>query len=142
VKDLGLTYEPGSSSETIIAHCPNVGPLPVTMPTWSVAYLGVHMDDLASGDPSAALPPMPDVGSLLGSGSGIPGMPPLPGSQGPSSSSSEAGSGPKFRAAQWQVLGGDLYAEKEWDASASFADTGGTGSMADQGSFRLFHRPQ
>ncbi|MEO5703621.1 MAG: hypothetical protein ABIZ52_03915 [Candidatus Limnocylindrales bacterium] len=46
VGDFTLAYMPDNSTETAILKCPDAGPLPMTYPAWSIAYLGVHLSDV------------------------------------------------------------------------------------------------
>ena len=50
----------------------------------------------------------------------------------------DAGPGATYTTKVWQVKGGELFAEKEWDLSVGAGD----GLMTEEGSFKLYHRPE
>jgi hypothetical protein len=109
VVDLWLIYAPGISTETITATCPGTGTL-TTPPTsiWSNTYMGIHQSEL--GDKSE------------------------PGGSG----GQDVGPGATYTTNGWEVEGGELFAEKEWDLALG----SGAVSLTEKGSFKLYHRPQ
>jgi len=72
----------------------------------------------------------------------MPGLPQLPGGgqsqggQGGSDQSSQD-NGPTFLAKEWAVRGGELFASKQWQNSVNLTTTG-----TEEGSFKLYHKPQ
>lgn len=143
VTALHLTYDPGQSSETAVVTCRPYPPLRQSFPYWSMSYSALHVMEMGGGGSGAAA--APDLGSLL-SGFGIsslpslPGLPNLPGSGSPSQPGAEPGSsspGPTFIAKEWAVRGGELFAQKEWSLSTTGATSG-----TEEGSFKLYHKPQ
>jgi hypothetical protein len=52
--------------------------------------------------------------------------------------SEDVGEGATYTTTGWEVEGGELFAEKEWDLAVS---TEGV-SLTEEGSFKLYHRPE
>jgi hypothetical protein len=142
VEDIQLTYAPGVSTETVTATCPGTGTT-TTPPNsmWSNTYMGIHQSEVGSsgGQEASNEAPPPDIPELtieqlqaLMLSGGQPGA--LPGGLG------EAAEGPgaTFTTKGWKVKGGELFAEKEWDLSLATGDV----SLTEEGSFKLYHRPQ
>ncbi|MCJ7676631.1 MAG: hypothetical protein MUO35_02775, partial [Anaerolineales bacterium] len=150
VVDIQLTYGPGISTETIIATCPGAGTL-TTPPTsiWSNTYMGIHQSELggtggvnllatnrqsqldseaSGGQP----PPIPKLTIEQLQGLLQSGAPPE------ELSVEDAGQGATYTTKGWEVKGGELFAQKEWDLALS---TEGV-SLTEDGSFKLYHRPQ
>ncbi len=142
VEDVRLIYAPGISTETVTATCPGAGSM-TTPPNsiWSNTYLGVHRGELGGyddlpGSGEAQPPPIAEltidqIRALMQSG-GQPGA--LPGGLG----GEEAGSGATYTTKGWEVDGGEFFAEKEWELAVG----SGGASMTEEGSFKLYHRPQ
>jgi hypothetical protein len=142
VTDILLTYSPGISTETITATCPGTGTT-TTPPNsmWSNTYMGVHQDEVggsdgqaaSDGEPPPAIPELTidQLNALMQSG-GQPGA--LP----PGLEEATQGPGATYTTKGWKVKGGELFAEKEWDLAVG----SGAASLTEEGSFKLYHRPQ
>jgi hypothetical protein len=50
----------------------------------------------------------------------------------------DVGPGATYTTTGWEVEGGELFAEKEWDLSVN----SGGASLTEEGTFRLYHRPE
>jgi len=137
VTDLLLTYAPGISTETITASCNGMNFTTPPAAIWSNTYMGVHQSELggsggqeaAGGDQPPPIPKLtiPQLESLMQSGAPPSGL-----------GTEDAGPGATYTTKVWQVKGGELFAEKEWDLSIG----AGEGLMTENGSFKLYHRPQ
>ena len=113
------------------------------MHLWTLAYEALHGMEMNGSGPGDS--PAPDIGSILG-GMGISGMPNVPGlpqlpggtgqSQGGTGQTSQD-NGPTFLAKEWAVRNGELFAQKEWSLSVNQKTSG-----SEDGSFKLYHRPQ
>lgn len=127
VTDFTLFYFPGVTSESFTVQCEDQGSY--TSPPggyWSGVYLVLHqaeMDQSVSAD--ASQPAMPDLSSMM-SGAGVPLMMGMP----------QTMSGGAFVATEWEILGGEYFAKKEWIK----ADSDGLG-LTEAGTFKLYHRP-
>jgi hypothetical protein len=138
VKDIQLNYAPGWSTEALIAHCGGITSPLMVIPTWSTAFMASHMSEISSGAGSPGMPPMPDLSSLLGGNSALPGGAPPP-SPGGSGAPGEGGaSGPTFEAKGWDVMGDALFAVKEWSQSTTVDSS----TLSDEGTMELHHKPQ
>ena len=149
VKAIHLNYEPGKSSETTIVTCPQSPSVTTKFPFWSMGYDAIHANamEMAGGSPGNGSSPLPDISGILGSLGvsnlpNVPGLPQLPGGNGQSQgnqggSDQSQDNGPTFLAKEWAVRGGELFAQKEWQMSVNLATTG-----TEEGSFKLYHRPQ
>ena len=136
VRDFKLTYFPESTTESFTVACPDETPYTSPpSPLWSAVYLVLHQDELSaaadSGSGAApaapAVPQMPDIASMMAaaeSGVMIPSFPVPPVS---------AGMG--FVVEDWEILGGEYFAKKEWIKED--ADLG----LVEAGTFKLYHRP-
>ena len=137
VKDVWLTYAPGITTETITASCSGMTFTTPPAAIWSNTYMGVHQSELggsggqeaAGGDQPPPIPKLtiPQLESLMQSGAPPSGL-----------GTEEAGPGATYTTKVWQVKGGELFAEKEWDLSIG----AGEGLMTEEGSFKLYHRPE
>ena len=136
VRDLKLTYFPEATTESFTVACPDENPYTSPpSPLWSAVYLVLHEYELSiapnpgSGAAPAApaAPGMPDMAAMMAaaqSGVMIPSFPVPPVS---------AGMG--FVVEDWEILGGEYFAKKEWikeDASLG---------LVEAGTFKLYHRP-
>jgi hypothetical protein len=146
VKAIHLTYDPGNTSESEKVSCPGARTITAgPMPMWTMAFEALHMGELSGTPGGNAGPSLPNLGNLLGGSglpnlSGLPGMANLPGLGGQSQSgtpSTNSGSGMTLTASEWAVRGGELFAQKEWQTSVNMVTSG-----TEQGSFKLYHRPQ
>jgi hypothetical protein len=136
VKDVLLTYAPGISTETITASCSGMTFTTPPAAIWSNTYMGVHQSEIGSsggqegaGDQPPPIPKLtiPQIESLMQSGAPPTGL-----------GVEDAGPGATYTTKGWQVKGGELFAEKEWDLSIG----AGEGQMTEEGSFKLYHRPE
>jgi hypothetical protein len=136
VTDILLTYAPGISTETITATCTGMTFTTPPAPIWSNTYMGVHQSELggsggqeAAGDQPPPIPKLtiPHLQGLMQSGAPPSGL-----------GMEDAGPGATYTTKVWQVKGGELFAEKEWDLSVGAGD----GLMTEEGSFKLYHRPE
>ena len=137
VKDVLLTYAPGISTETITASCNGMTFTTPPAAIWSNTYMGVHQSEIggsggqetAGGDQPPPIPKLtiPQLESLMQSGAPPSGL-----------GTEEAGPGATYTTKAWQVKGGELFAEKEWELSIGV----GEGMMTEEGSFKLYHRPE
>jgi hypothetical protein len=125
VRDIKLTYWPGTTSESFTVKCPDE-PAYTSPPNglWSAIFLVLHYPELDTqgGD---VPPPAPDYsGMLSGGGPGVPvfSMPQMP-----------AGAG--YIAENWEVSGGEYFAKKEW-----IKEEGDLG-LTEAGTLKLYHRP-
>jgi hypothetical protein len=138
VDDVLLAYAPGISTETITATCPG-RPALTTPPAsiWSNIYMAAHTSELGAeeqmriaeeGQPPA-IPQLSveQMQSMMQSGAPPTGL-----------GAGEAGPGSTYTTKVWQVKGGELFAEKEWDLAVS----SGGASLTEEGTFRLYHRPE
>ena len=99
--------------------------------------MGVHQSEIggsggqeaAGGDQPPPIPKLtiPQIESLMQSGAPPTGL-----------GVEDAGPGATYTTKGWQVKGGELFAEKEWDLSIG----AGEGQMTEEGSFKLYHRPE
>jgi len=137
VKDIWLTYAPGITTETITASCNGMTFTSPPAAIWSNTYMGVHQNEVggsggqegAGGDQPPPIPKLtiPQLESLMQSGAPPSGL-----------GTEDAGPGATYTTKVWQVKGGELFAEKEWDLSIG----AGEGLMTEEGSFKLYHRPE
>jgi hypothetical protein len=137
VTDLRLTYAPGISTETITASCSGMTFTTPPAAIWSNTYMGVHQNEVGGsggqeGDGGDQPPPIPkltipQIESLMQSGAPPSGL-----------GTEDAGPGATYTTKGWQVKGGELFAEKEWELSIG----AGEGLMTEEGSFKLYHRPE
>jgi hypothetical protein len=134
VSDFKLDYWPGVTTESYHVDCPPTGSSKqeahFTSPPsgyWSGMFFVTHTDELNTlGAASGAAPALPDISSML-SGALAGAIPPLP--------VPDLGGGGGFLADDWEVMGGELFAQKEWDMNQSGA------SVVENGSMKLFHTP-
>lgn len=139
VTDLTLSYFPGFTSEGFTIQCGDDDPFTgQTNGFWTGSFMVLHEQELDASAPApAAAPAMPsilDLSSLenlgqlpegmdlsnLGTGMSLPGMGMLGGG---------------FVATDWEILGGEYFAKKEWireDASLG---------LTEAGTLKLYHRP-
>ncbi len=136
VRDFKLTYFPERTKEVFSVKCPDE-PAYTSPPSglWSAEYLVLHQAELSmEGDPSNSAPPaapaepaMPDLENMMAAAqAGVT----LPSFDVPSGS---IGSG--FLMENWEIMGGEYFAKKEWtkeDASLG---------LVEVGTFKLYHRP-
>jgi hypothetical protein len=137
VEDILLTYAPGMSTETITASCSGMTFTTPPAAIWSNTYMGVHQSELGGsggqeatgGDQPPPIPKLtiPQLQSLMQSGAPPTGL-----------GVEDAGPGATYTTKVWKMKGGELFAEKEWDLSIG----AGEGQMTEEGSFKLYHRPQ
>ena len=137
VEDIWLTYAPGMSTETITASCSGMTFTTPPAAIWSNTYMGVHQSELGGsggqeatgGDQPPPIPKLtiPQLQSLMQSGAPPTGL-----------GVEDAGPGATYTTKVWKMKGGELFAEKEWDLAVS----SGGASMTEEGSFKLYHRPQ
>jgi hypothetical protein len=142
VKDIWLTYAPGISTETITSSCPDRSSA-TSLPSaiWSNTYMGIHQSEVGSSEgqevsneaPPPDLPPLTieQLQALMQSGGQLGALP---------AGLEEAAKGPgaTFVTKVWEMKNGELFAQKEWDLAAG----SGGASMTEEGSFKLYHRPQ
>jgi hypothetical protein len=141
VKDIWLTYAPGISTETITSTCP--GRSSATSPPsaiWSNTYMGIHQSEVGSsgGQEASSEAPPPDIPELTieqlqalmqsGQLGAVPG----------GLEEASQGPGATFVTKVWEMKNGELFAQKEWDLATST----GAVSLTEEGSFKLYHRPQ
>ena len=137
VEDVLLTYAPGITTETITASCSGMTFTTPPAAIWSNTYMGVHQSEIggsggqeaAGGDQPPPIPKLtiPQIQSLMQSGAPPTGL-----------GVEDAGPGATYTTRVWQVKGGELFAEKEWELSIG----AGEGLMTEEGSFKLYHRPE
>jgi len=137
VEDILLTYAPGMSTETITASCSGMTFTTPPAAIWSNTYMGVHQSEVGGsggqettgGDQPPPIPKLtiPQLQSLMQSGAPPTGL-----------GVEDAGSGATYTTKSWKMKGGELFAEKEWDLAVG----SGGASMTEEGSFKLYHRPQ
>jgi len=142
VKDIWLTYAPGISTETITSTCPDRSSA-TSLPSaiWSNTYMGIHQSEVGSSEgqevsneaPPPDLPPLTieQLQALMQSGGQLGALP---------GGLEEAAKGPgaTFVTKVWKMKNGELFAQKEWDLATSTAGV----SLTEEGSFKLYHRPQ
>jgi hypothetical protein len=141
VKDIWLTYAPGISTETITSTC--AGRSSATSPpsaVWSNTYMGIHQSEVGSseGQEASSEAPPPDIPELTieqlqalmqsGQLGAVPG----------GLEEASQGPGATFVTKVWEMKNGELFAQKEWDLATST----GAVSLTEEGSFKLYHRPQ
>lgn len=127
VTDFTLYYFPGVTSESFTIQCEDQ-PAYTTPPGgyWSGVYLVLHQAELdQSVSADAGQPAVPDISGLMAGGEGTfaMGMP-------------QTMSGGAFVVTEWEILGGEYFAKKEWIK----ADSEGLG-LTEAGTFKLYHRP-
>ena len=133
VRDFKLSYFPEKTKEVFSVKCPDE-PAYTSPPSglWSAEYLVLHADELSmEGDPSAAAQPaapaVPDMAEMMAAAqSGVT----LPSFDIPTGA---IGSG--FMLENWEIMGGEYFAKKEW--TKEDADLG----LVEVGTFKLYHRP-
>ncbi len=136
VRDLKLSFFPERTKESFIITCPDDPPYASPeMGAWWSIFLVLHADEInyGSSDSSSAgsqppMPEMPDLGALMASaeaGISLPAfpVPPMP-----------AGTG--FLITDWEILGGEYFAKKEW-----IKEDAGLG-LVEAGTLKLYHRPE
>jgi hypothetical protein len=122
VRDLNMTYFPERTTESFTITCP--GPPDVTYtfppsPLWWGIYLVTHFEELGDMDSGISVPPAELLEQLtFGGGMNLP---------------VNAGGG--YTATDWEILGGEYFAKKEWIKELS-----GEG-VVETGTFKLYHRP-
>lgn len=120
VTDLLMGYYPGLTSESYTIQCEDSPSY--TMPPygfWTGVYLVLHENelDMSASDPSAQ-PGGMDLSSMMTGGM------------------FGAGTGGLFAASDWEILGAEYFAKKEWIKT----DNEGLG-LTEAGTFKLYHRP-
>jgi hypothetical protein len=136
VRDLKLTYFAEATTESFTVACEDQEPYTSPpSPLWWGEYVVLHQDELSMApDPGSgaapaapAAPGMPDMAAMMAaaqSGVMLPSFPVPP---------SSGGIG--FMMENWEILGGEYFAKKEWikeDASLG---------LVEAGTFKLYHRP-
>jgi hypothetical protein len=136
VRDLKLNYFAEATTESFTVACEDQEPYTSPpSPLWWGEYVVLHQDELSmTADPGSgaapaapAAPGMPDMAAMMAaaqSGVMIPSfpVPPVSGGMG-------------FLMQDWEILGGEYFAKKEWikeDASLG---------LVEAGTFKLYHRP-
>lgn len=117
IKDLFLLYYPGLTAESYTLTCGEDSLQIPPGPIWTFIYQVTHGDE-------RSLPE--DSGSTSAEG--------MPGNLSPVFASPVPGN--SYIAAEWKILGGELFAEREWQRVAEIHD-----AITEKGSFKLFHRP-
>jgi len=136
VRDFKLSYFPERTKEVFSVKCPDE-PTYTSPPSgfWSAEYLVLHKDELSmEGAPSDGAPPaapaapeMPDLTNMMAAAqSGIT----LPSFDIPS-----VGMGGGFLLDNWEILGGEYFAKKEWTKEDTSL------GLVEVGTFKLYHRP-
>lgn len=136
VRDLKLNYFAEATTESFTVACEDQEPYTSPpSPLWWGEYVVLHQDELSmAADPGSgaapaapAAPEMPDMAAMMAaaqSGVMLPSFPVPP---------SSGGMG--FMMEDWEILGGEYFAKKEWikeDASLG---------LVEAGTFKLYHRP-
>ena len=116
VKDLALVYFPGATTESAILTCYGRSFTIPPAPWWTAAFMVAHQDEMMGGPDQS--PQVPTVSGLI---------------EGMSPPSFDDG-GAAFVTTGWTIVGGELYATKEWVLA-------GDGGVTEEGSFSLYHRP-
>lgn len=136
VRDFKLTYFAEATKESFTVACPDETPYTSPpSPLWWGGYVVLHEDELSTAsDPESgavpaapAAPGMPDMAAMMAaaqSGVMLPSFPVPP---------SSGGIG--FVMQDWEILGGEYFAKKEWIKED--ADLG----LVEAGTFKLYHRP-
>ncbi|HET7012161.1 MAG TPA: hypothetical protein VFI11_15400 [Anaerolineales bacterium] len=110
VEDILLRYDPGQTTEIADITCPQATMMGqgLVMGQWHTFFLGTHIEEIYMAESGAESGlHMANPVSMLGF---------------------------SFLATGWDVSGGELFAELEWDKSV--------GGINEEGSFKLYHRPQ
>lgn len=122
VRDLEMTYFPEATTEVFTVTCP--GPPKVTYtspptPLWWGIYLVTHYEELGKMDSGISVPPADLLEELtFGGGMSLP-----------------VNAGEGYSATDWEILGGEYFAKKEWIKELS-----GEG-IIEAGTLKLYHRP-
>lgn len=122
VRDLEMTYFPEATTEVFTVTCP--GPPKVTYtspptPLWWGIYLVTHYEELGKIDSGISVPPAELLEELtFGGGMSLP-----------------VNAGEGYSATDWEILGGEYFAKKEW-----IKDLSGEG-IIEAGTLKLYHRP-
>lgn len=149
VEDLEVVVAPDPTTEVIRGECCSLGgcyPFP-TGPsnTWTGTWGKVRGQTCMAASPGGAPPPTPDVNAMMAA-AGMPTLTPqelgqmsqafgtLPGTTG----ISPACAAQLGVERDWDVLGGDTYATKDWDLPAEELEI----KYTDTGSMSLYHRPR
>lgn len=121
VRDIELTYFPERTTETFTVTCPDSPPysMPPSGLWWGI-FLVTHFSELGSNTGGMSAPPA----ELLDGLSFGMGMMELP-----------VNVGEGFIAADWEMLGGEYFAKKEW-----IKEDAGLG-IIEVGTLKLYHRP-
>ena len=133
VRDFKLGYFPERTTEVFSVKCPDE-PTYTSPPSglWWGEYVVLHRDELSlEGEPSSSAPPpapeMPDLEAMMAAAqSGVT----LPSFSVPAISP-----GGGFVMEDWEVMGGEYFAKKEW-----IKEDAGLG-LVEAGTFKLYHRP-
>ncbi len=124
VRDLKLIFFPGVTSESFTVTCEDTPPYtsPPT-PLWTGIFLVTHEQELVmqegEGQGITGVPNIDITGMMMGMGMSAASFPP----------------GMGFVAEEWEVMGGEYFAKKEW-----VKEDGGLG-LVEAGTLKLYHRP-
>src|SRR5665648_96250 len=136
VRDFKLTYFAEATTESFVVACPDETPYTSPpSPLWWGEYVVLHQDEMTavseSGSGSApaapAAPGMPDIASMMAAAQSGVMLPSFPVPQ--------LSGGMGFVMEDWEILGGEYFAKKEWIKED--ADLG----LVEAGTFKLYHRP-
>ncbi len=121
VRDIELTYFPERTTETFTVTCPDSPPysMPPSGLWWGI-FLVTHFSELGSNTGGINAPPV-ELLEGLSFGMGMMGLPVNP----------EEG----FIASDWEMLGGEYFARKEWTKEDA------ANGLIEVGTFKLYHRP-
>jgi hypothetical protein len=119
VADITVTYYPGVTSESATITCDGATiPFPPS-PLWTAVFIVTHFDEI--DEAGAAGGTISPIDIFNGNG------PDLTATYGPR--------GPGFVASNWEILGGQYFAKKEWQMEMK-----GEG-LLEVGTFKLYHNP-
>jgi hypothetical protein len=121
VRDIELTYFPERTTETFTVTCPD-SPSYSTPPSglWWGVFLITHFSEVGGLSGGISAPPA-ELLEGLGFGAGMMDLPINP----------EEG----LLASDWEILGGEYFAKKEWTKENTEA------GIIEVGTFKLYHRP-
>jgi hypothetical protein len=133
VRDFKLFYFPEPTKEVFSVTCPD-NPTYTSPPSglWWGEYLVLHSDELtedpgASSDAQPAAPAMPDLGAMMADAQSGVNL--------PSFAVPAVTPGGGYLLTDWEVMGGEYFAKKEW-----IKEDAGLG-LVEVGTFKLYHRP-
>jgi hypothetical protein len=125
VRNFNFTYFPGPTSESFVIKCPDNPAFPSPKSgLWSGLYLVLHYPDEFNGEKSAEAPVVQPGMDISGMGDPITSL-----------SVPQVSPSTGFIISDWEILGKEYYAKKEWikeDKSLG---------LTEVGTFKLYHRP-